>query len=38
MTYGQAGDRDSAMKEYEYLKEKKPEMAERLLRFLGKQR
>jgi hypothetical protein len=36
MTYDAAGDRDSAMREYEYLKEKSPEIAQRLLNVLNK--
>ena len=38
MTYSSAGDRDSAMKEYQFLKDKNPEMAGRLMDFLNKQK
>ena len=38
MTYSAAGDRDSAMKEYQFLKDKNPEMASRLMDSLNKQK
>lgn len=38
MTYSAVGDRDSAMKEYQFLKDKNPEMASRLMDFLNKQK
>jgi hypothetical protein len=36
--YAQAGDRDSAMNEYRFLKDKKPELANELMDFMNKQR
>ncbi len=38
MAYAESGDRDSAMNEYKFLKEKRPELANQLMEFLNRQK